>query len=161
MNVIQHLLVFSLDEHKYALPLSCVEQVVQSVAVSGLPGAPPVVLGIISVRGQVLPVINMRRRFGLTDRVPQITDRFVIARSAQRRMALGVDRVDGVVETLGSNITPASEIAPDTAQFQGAFRNQEDMVLIQDLDRLLISADADSLNQAVDRILPSESDSTR
>jgi purine-binding chemotaxis protein CheW len=65
------LVVFRLDERRYALPLAAVERVVRSVTVTPLPGAPAIVLGGINVHGRVLPVLNVRRRFRMPDRDTQ------------------------------------------------------------------------------------------
>ena len=62
------LVVFRLNGQRYALPLAAVERIVCAVEVTPLPGAPPVVLGVINVAGCVLPVFNIRRRFLLPER---------------------------------------------------------------------------------------------
>ena len=58
MSDIAQLVVFRLDERRYALPLAVVERVVRAVDVTPLPKAPPMVLGVIDVHGRVLPVLN-------------------------------------------------------------------------------------------------------
>ena len=76
--------VFSLDAGRYALPLATVERIVRAVEVTRLPSAPPIILGAIDVQGRVLPVFNIRRRFGLPERDIGPSDHFLIARSADR-----------------------------------------------------------------------------
>ncbi len=58
-------IVFTLDEQRYALHLSAVERVICVVEITPLPKAPEIVLGIINVGGQIIPVIDMRKRFRL------------------------------------------------------------------------------------------------
>jgi len=61
----KRILVFILDEQRYGLDLDAVDRVVRAVAVTLLPDAPEVVLGIINVQGRIVPVINMRNCFRL------------------------------------------------------------------------------------------------
>jgi signal transduction histidine kinase len=65
--------LFVLDEQRYTLPLANVEKVVSAVYVTPLPQAPDIVTGIIDVQGQVVPVINLRRRFHLPERTLELT----------------------------------------------------------------------------------------
>ncbi|MBI4530070.1 MAG: chemotaxis protein CheW, partial [Candidatus Latescibacteria bacterium] len=84
MKESHQLVVFTLDEQRYALHLSAVERVVCSVEVTPLPKAPEVVLGVINVQGQVLPVVNIRKRFQLPERGITLTDHFIVAQTARR-----------------------------------------------------------------------------
>src|SRR3712207_6774571 len=101
MNNSRRYVVFTLDEHGYALPLSFVERIVRAVEVTPLPKAPEIVLGVINVQGRVIPVVNIRKRFRLPEREIELSDQFIIARTAKRTIALVVDAVGGVAETLG------------------------------------------------------------
>jgi purine-binding chemotaxis protein CheW len=57
------LVVFSLDEQRYSLALDRVRRTMRVVAITPLPKAPPIVLGIVDLGGVVIPVINIRQRF--------------------------------------------------------------------------------------------------
>ena len=57
------IVVFALDEPRYALPLSAVERVVRAVEITPLPKAPEIVLGVINMQGQVVPAVDIRKRF--------------------------------------------------------------------------------------------------
>ncbi len=59
------ILVFTLDEFSYALPLGNVLRVIHAIAIRNLPQSPEIISGIINVQGQIIPVINIRKRFGL------------------------------------------------------------------------------------------------
>jgi purine-binding chemotaxis protein CheW len=80
--------VFTLDERRYALYLPAVERVVPAVEVTPLPNAPEVVLGVINVQGRIIPVINVRKRFGLRERDIEPNDRFILARTSRHVVAL-------------------------------------------------------------------------
>ncbi len=62
------LVSFVIVEQQYALPLSVVERVLPMVAVSPLPHAPSIALGVINLHGQIIPVLDIRRRLGFPTR---------------------------------------------------------------------------------------------
>ncbi len=68
-----------LDDIRYALPLTSVEQVVRAVEVTPLPDAPDIIMGVINVHGRVVPVVDIRRRFRLPARALSAGDQLVIA----------------------------------------------------------------------------------
>ena len=106
------LIIFTLDDQRYGLPLSAVERVVRMVDITPLPQAPDNVLGIINVQGRVIPVINIRRRFRLPERELALTDQLVIARTARRPVALVADAVTGVHEYAEQEAVAAQDILP-------------------------------------------------
>src|SRR5687767_11060685 len=92
----ESLVVFVLDDQRYAVHLSAVYRVIAMVRITPLPQAPAIVLGAINIQGAIVPVINLRRRFGLPEREPRLTDRLLIARAGPRRVALVADAVPGL-----------------------------------------------------------------
>ena len=132
----QHL-VFSLDEQLFALRLPAVERVVRAVEVTPLPGAPEIVRGVINVRGQITPVFDLRRRFGLPAREIMPSHHLVIARARTRAVALMVDEVRGVDEGLAEGAVAADEILPGVGHVEGVAKLGGDLIFIHDLDKFL------------------------
>src|SRR3954470_10520753 len=91
------LAVFCLDGQQFALAVASVERVVHAVEIAPLPGAPQGVRGVVNFRGTVVPVFDLRVRFGQAGREVQITDNLVIANTARRKVALMVDAAVSVV----------------------------------------------------------------
>lgn len=144
------LVVFTLQEQHYALPLAAVERVVRAAATTPLPGAPPVVLGVLDIAGEVLPVLSLRRRFGLPARAePAVSDHFVIAHTGRRPVVLVVDELVGVVERSDLAFTAASRIAPGMRQIAAAATLEGRLVLIEDLAQCLTAAEAEALDTAL------------
>ena len=73
------LVVFTMDEQRYALQLAAVERVVRMVEVTPLPQAPQIVLGVINAQGRIIPVVDIRRRFRLPARDIRLSDHLLIA----------------------------------------------------------------------------------
>lgn len=144
------LVVFLLDDRRYALRLSAVDRVVRMVDVTPLPQAPDIVLGVINAQGRVIPVINLRRRFRLPERPDfSVRDRLVIARTAQRPVALVADAVDGVLTHSAQDAVAAHEVLPGVEHVEGVVKLDDGLVLIHDLNRFLSLDEAQSLDRAL------------
>ena len=143
------LVVFRLDDRRYALSLAAVERVVRAVAVTPLPGAPAIVLGGINVHGRVLPVLNIRRRFLMPDRDIGPADWFLLAHTARHTVVLVIDGSEGVVERSRADIVDSTQVGPGLEHFPGVVRLDEGLALIHDLERFLSLDEARTLDEAL------------
>jgi len=144
------LVVLTLCDQRYGLLLSAVERVVRMVAVTPLPKAPNIVLGVVNVQGRVIPVVNMRRRFRLPEREIFITDQLVIAHTARRLVALGADAVIGVLEYSEQEAVGAQDILPDVEYVEGVVKLRDGLILIHDLDKFLSLEEGAALDRAME-----------
>lgn len=150
MSDITQLIVFRLDERRYALPLTVVERVVRSAELTPLPQAPAIVLGAINVQGRVLPVLNVRRRFLMPEREINPADWFLLAHTARHTVVLVVDESEGVVERPQAEIVLSTQIVAGLEQFPGVVRLDDGLVLIHDLERFLSLDEGRALDEAMD-----------
>jgi purine-binding chemotaxis protein CheW len=141
--------VFWLDEGRYALPLAAVERIVRAVHVTPMPRSPDIVLGAIDVEGRVLPVFNIRRRFGLPERAVAPADHFLIAHTARRTVVLVIDAAQGVFEHAATAVTEATHIARDLEHVRGVMQLDDGLVLIHDLEHFLSPEEARVLDEAM------------
>ena len=140
------LLIFKLDAQSYALRLSAVERIIRAAAVTPLPKKPDVVLGVISVHSRIVPVVDIRKRFHLPEREMQLSDQFILARTARRTLALLVDSSAGVVALSEEDMVGADRIVPNLGYVEGAVRIKGEIVLIHDLDRFLFPDEEKALD---------------
>lgn len=117
-----HLVIVALDERQYALPLAAVERVVRLVEITPLPEAPETVLGVINVQGRIVPALSLRRCLHLPERDLRLSDQIIIARIAERTVALVADAVIDVVDPTERATTAAPAIWSDTAQVDGVVK---------------------------------------
>jgi purine-binding chemotaxis protein CheW len=149
-----HLLIFTLDRQRYALRLDAVERVVRAAAITPIPKAPEVVLGILDIQGRVIPVIDLRRRFRTPLRELRSTDQFVVAKCGALTLALMVDGTDGVLEQTDQRETAADRIVAGLEFLEGVTRTEDGLVLIHDLERLLFPAEEELLARALEQVKP-------
>ena len=144
--------VFSLENQRYALPLSASERVVRMVAITLLPNAPDIIFGVVNFQGSVIPVINMRRRFGLPEREPSLSDSLIIAHTTRRPVALVVDVVLDVIASAEQSLIAAKNILPKVEYVEGVVKLTDGLILIHDLNRFLSLEEEDSLDRALETL---------
>jgi purine-binding chemotaxis protein CheW len=132
------LVAFTIDEHRYALPLAAVERVVSAVEVTSVPDAPRALAGIVDMHGEIVPVIDLRRRFGLPERAMKLSDQLIVTRNAQRRVAVIADNVTAVFDCSDEDLFETSPISPGAPRLGHLAKSKDGVLLvIRDLDNLL------------------------
>lgn len=145
----QSVLVFAVEDRRFALPLLTVDRVVRAVEITPLPSAPAVILGVINVQGRVVPVVNTRQRLGLPERELDPNDRFIIGHTSARVVALVADVVEGVFEFSDGSVTASDEIVAGMGFVQGVIKTGEGLVLVPDVEKFLSQEEFASLEQAL------------
>ncbi len=143
------MVVFSLDDQRYALPLDRVERALRVVAITPLPEAPAIVLGIVDLGGAVVSVINLRERFQHPPRAIRLSDHLIVATTGKRTVALLVDDAKGVIDGASGKVVPAGEILPGLKLIDGAMKLEDGLILIHDLDRLLSLDEQTAIDRAL------------
>ena len=143
------IIVFTLDEQRYALHLATVQKTVRMVEITPLPKAPEMVLGVINFHGAVVPVLNIRKRFRLSERAAGLSDQLIIARTAKRLVALVVDAVSDVVSLSLEQMVDPAGILPRLEYVEGVALLEGGMVMIHDLDAFLSLGEEQVLEAAI------------
>jgi purine-binding chemotaxis protein CheW len=127
-----------------------VERIVSAAAITPLPRAPEIILGILDLQGEIVPVIDMRKRFRLPAREIHPADQFIIARTRSLKVALLVDATRGVLEEAGSGQVARDDFMSGMAYVSGVTRTEDGLVLINDLDEFLSLAEEKRLLKAME-----------
>jgi len=137
MNPPARLVVFQVEDGRYAVHLAEVERVVAAVELAPLPDSPPMVLGVFNLQGRVIPALDLRRRLGLAARELGVSDQLLVVRAAGRVLALVTNRVEGIVEFAAAEVVPAADVVPELPGVEGVLRRPDGVVVIHDLARFL------------------------
>ena len=147
----QHLVVIALDQQRYALRLAAVERVVRMVEVTALPAAPLAISGMVNVQGRVVPVYDLRRRFGLPKREVTLADHFIVARTARRPVALVADAAT-VMAYAEPDWVAMENMLLDVQYMEGVVKLEDGLMLIHSLDKFLLLEEDQSLERALDTV---------
>ena len=143
-----NLLVFLLDQQRYAVPLHAVDCVLPIAAISPLPGAPSIATGVINLHGAVVPVLDIRRRFGHPCRDHGLDGQLLIVRTPMRPAAFPVDEVVGVEALAARSITSSAVLLPGVEYVSGVAPTEDGLLFIHDIDTFLSSDEAAWLDRA-------------
>jgi len=147
---VRRLVAFSLDGQRYALPLPVIERVLRMVEVSPLPKAPAVVLGVINFHGQVIPVLDLQRRFGRPSNNHGPASSLLVARTSRRTMALPVNEVVGVKEVAAETVTLPDAVFPGIGLVAGIVALSDGVLFIHDLETFLSLDEEQRLTEALE-----------
>jgi purine-binding chemotaxis protein CheW len=146
------LLMLELAGARYALELASVREVVRAVFITPLPDAPAVIEGIIDVRGEVVPVYDLRLRFGLPARALHPDEVLVTAWTGSRRVAMRCERADWLGGVPAASVTEAVDLQLRSSRLAGVIQLEDGLVLIHDLSSFLEESEAESLDEALHRV---------
>ena len=146
----REILVFEIDGCRYGLSSADIRELVRVPTSVSLPKAPAVIEGIINLRGKVVPVLDIRKRFRHPAKAAQPQDHLVVAQADRRLVALRVDRAVGLSEVSSDDIENAAAITPRTEYLAGVAKLPDGLVLIHDLRTFLADSEARHLDEAFD-----------
>jgi purine-binding chemotaxis protein CheW len=137
---IRQLLVFEVSGGSYALPVECVREIVRLRPTTPIPRAPQDVCGVISLRGEIVQVIDLRLRIGAQPVAPTRASRIVVVQGEDALAGLLVDRVREVLRVAQADVQPQNA---GEGMVSALVRRNALFVSLIDLERVLdLHADA-------------------
>ena len=131
--------------------MDAVDTIIRAAALTPLPKAPDIILGILDLHGELVPVINIRKRFQLAEKAITPEDLFIVARTGSLRVALVADEALDVLDQ-ALDAVPANSISPGLEYLTGVVRSSDGLVLIHDLNTFLSLEEKTSLSKALEHI---------
>ncbi len=128
---------FVVGEVHYAVPISSVREIVNPLELTELPHSPPAVAGVADHRGSVIPVIDLRARFGLPPARDDRRTKWILVEVERRAVGLIVDSVTEVFGTGGTELKPAPSLGggDDKRGIVGVTNYDEHLVFVLDVAR--------------------------
>ena len=144
-------LTVNLASEEYAIDILAVREIRGWTPVTRIPQAPHYVLGVLNLRGAIVPVLDLRLRFGLAREEYTATTVTVVVTVAGRLFGVVVDAVSDVLDVQADKVRPVPDMgtAVDTEYLKGLTSIEERMVLLLDVDKLLQPQDAQMLEAAL------------
>ncbi len=131
-------LSFMLADEEYAVPITALREVVTPLPITEVPRTPSYVLGVVTLRGTVLPVLDLRIKLNLPVGESGQPSRIVVLETRDGPAGVWVDRVVEVVRVGGENIEPPpSVLGGGTDLLRGIIRRDGRMLIVLDLDAAL------------------------
>jgi purine-binding chemotaxis protein CheW len=131
------LVSFHLDHEEYGVEVLKVREIIRMVNITHMPNTPPYVEGIINLRGKVIPIISMRKRFGLMDVETNSQTRVIIMDIGGELLGFTVDAVSEVIRISSSEIQPSPSVASGGVgqeYIAGVINHGERLLVLLNLD---------------------------
>ncbi|HEX2734773.1 MAG TPA: chemotaxis protein CheW [Polyangiaceae bacterium] len=134
---------FKVGDTTYVLPTRSIVQMESFEGATRVPGTPSYVIGLVQVRGAVVPVLDLRARFGLPPIDRTLDSRIVVVERSGRRVALLVDSARDILKIAASDFeSPPDVVTKQASGFVSAIaRVAEKLVMLVDCDRLIAEED--------------------
>jgi purine-binding chemotaxis protein CheW len=143
------IVVFAVGQRTVGVPAKIVRELIRAVAVTGLPGAPRGVDGVIDVRGTLIPVVDLSERLGVSPRAIRSSDQLLICEVTGGPLAVRADRVIELRATGTDTVPPGAE---SEAIVRSLMRTSDGVIVICELSAFLAEADIAALASAITRL---------
>ncbi|NMB53292.1 MAG: purine-binding chemotaxis protein CheW [Leptolinea sp.] len=138
----EHLVIFSLDREHYGVNIHAVESIIKLQAITEVPRSASFILGVTNLRGTVVPVLDLRKRFNMCACENTTNSRIIIVNAEGSKVGILVDEVAEVLKVARESIQPPPPMSTtiDSAFINGIARIGDRLVILLDLEKVLISS---------------------
>ncbi len=130
---------FHVGGHEYGVDIMQIKEIINPIAVTPVPRAPAFIEGIIELRGAILPVVDLRKRFGVEVTPVARETKYIIVPLDGHIVGLVVDRVPEVMPVHREEVhdAPRMALGPDSRFFWGVFKKDDRMIMLVDVAQVL------------------------
>lgn len=142
----EQLVTFALAGEEFGVPIAVVKEIVRVPDITRIPRTPAFVEGVANLRGSILPVVNLRTRFGLPDEERTDDNRVVVIEVGGRLTGLVVDQVSEVMSIAGDAIEPVPPVVAATLDIQylrgvAKLEDGERLVILLEIEQVMPAAE--------------------
>lgn len=136
-DVIQ-LVGFIVGEEEFAIPILSIQEIIKPISCTRVPQIPSYILGVFNLRGSVIPLIDLRARFGLTPQKHTDETRFIVMKSGDDVAGFVIDRLTEAIRMPKKDIGPAPETVSEAeTMIDGVGKQSDRIVTILKVHKLL------------------------
>jgi len=136
-DVVQ-LVGFVIGEEEYAVPILSIQEIIKPFSWTRVPQVPAYVLGVFNLRGSVIPLIDLRAKFGLQPKKHNEDTRFIVMRDGDDVAGFVIDRLTMAIRIKKENIGPAPDtINSDDSIIEGVGKQSDKIITILKVKKLL------------------------
>lgn len=141
------LVSFSIADEEFGISILEVQEIIRVVEITTLPQGPSFVEGVINLRGQIVPVVDLRRRFSLPAIEKDNNTRIIVVELADKTVGFLVDRVQEVIRIETAVIEPPPDLATsiDAQYITGVAKLEDRLLILLDLSQVLTSTEQEQL----------------
>ena len=134
-----HIVGFRVGTETFGVPITCVHEIVRVPQITSVPDSPEFVEGVINLRGKIVSVVDLRKRFGETQTDPHKKNRVIVVESEGKLVGLIVDAASEVLRIPNADIEPPPSVLQnsESSYVTGVGKFQNRLIIMVDLKRVL------------------------
>ncbi|HXZ81620.1 MAG TPA: chemotaxis protein CheW [Terriglobales bacterium] len=144
-----HIVGFRIGAESFGLPISLVHEIVRVPEITAVPESPDFVEGVINLRGKIIPVVDLRKRFGEVKTVPNKKNRVIVVELNGKLVGLVVDAASEVLKLAASAVEPPPQIFEENElnYVTGVGKLDQRLIILVDLQKILQRGDLHRLGE--------------
>ncbi len=136
-DIIQ-LVGFIVGEEEFAIPILNIQEIIKPIEYTRVPGVPEYVMGVFNLRGNVIPLIDLRRKFSLPPSEQTPETRYIVMKHEDNIVGFIIDKLTEAIRMKKSNIdTPPEKLQKENGMVQGIGKREDNIITILKVDALL------------------------
>lgn len=143
------LVTFSIGEEEFGVDILKVQEIIRIMEITKVPRAQDFVEGVINLRGKVIPIIDLRRRFGFASKEHDKHTRIIVIEINNMIVGFVVDSVSEVLRIPAATVEPPPPVVAgvESEYISGVGKLEDRLLILLDLDKLLSSEDLEAFSQ--------------
>lgn len=141
------LVTFSIGEEEFGVNILQVQEIIRTMEITNVPRAPEFVEGVINLRGKVIPIVDMRSRFGLESKEHDKYTRIIVVEIGVIIVGFVVDSVSEVLRIPATSVQPPPPVVAgmDSEYIDGVGKLEDRLLILLDLDSLIDNEEMEAL----------------
>ena len=142
---------FKLEDEEFVIDILKVQEIIKMIDITPLPNAPHYVNGVINLRGKVIPVISLRKRFGFEDRENNNLTRIMVVEIDKKLVGFIVDKVTEVLRIPASSIEPPPPLVSKIGSeyLKGVGKIGDRLLIILEVEKILSTDEQKEINNSL------------
>lgn len=140
-----NLVTFKLGNNEYAIDIMQAKEIIKMEKITLIPNAPDYVEGVINLRGNIIPIVDLKKRFNLEENDGDKNTGIIIVKIDDVDMGIIIDAISKVVSIANSNIQPPPPMLSGIGQkyIKGVAKLEDKLLVVLDLEKLIVGDDDD------------------
>ena len=145
---------FRLASEEYGVNIMSVQEIILMGQITRMPEVPDYICGLINLRGHVIPIVDLRKRFRLDVAANDEHTRIIVVNVARKTIGMVVDGVDEVLRINSNQIEspPTSVAGIDQSYIRGLVKFEKKLLILLDIEKILVEEDQAAMDQAAQTV---------
>lgn len=143
--------VFYIGNEQYGVDIKIVRGIEKTIPIVPIPNSNPIIKGIINLRGDIIPICSLRRKFGMQDKAYDDNTKFIIVQTDTLLLGIEIDRVGDIQNIEETDIfdIPKIVLSKDTDYYNKVISKGEKLIIMLDINKLMTEAEMEALEKTI------------